>query len=97
MNINKDLKLIEKYSKLKIDKYIISNLRYLKNEKNLYLKNSFNDIFTDINTDDFYSCLMAFKNDGTQIFFDTLLDKEILSVNDICIKKEKNYKITVSL
>ena len=40
---------------------------------------------------------MAFKNDGTQIFFDTLLDKEILSVNDICIKKEKNYKITVSL
>ena len=53
MSINKDINLVEKYPQLSLDKYIISNLRFLKNEKNLYLKKSFSDIFTDTNLDSF--------------------------------------------
>ena len=97
MSINKDTNLIEKYSRLKLDKYIISNLRYLKNEKNYYLKNNYSDIFTDINTTDFYNTLQSYKNDGRQLFFENFLDNDFLSVNEICNQKEKNYKISVSL
>ncbi len=97
MTINKDTNLVDKYPRLKLDKYIISNLRFLKNEKNLYLKNNFSDILTDVSLSDFYNALYSFRNDGRQSFFESFLDDDIISVNEICSKREKNYKISVSL
>lgn len=97
MIINKDTNLVEKYPRLKLDKYIISNLRFLKNEKNLYLKNNFSDIFTDVSLNDFYTTLSAYRNDGRQLFLQNFLDEEIISVNQVCDKRESNYKISVSL
>lgn len=35
MSINKDINLIDKYNRLKLDKYILSNLRYLKMRKTI--------------------------------------------------------------
>ncbi len=98
MSINKDINLIEKYNRLKLDKYIISNLRYLKNEKNYYLKNNYSDIFTDINTTDFYNALYSYKNDGRQLFFDNFKDDDdIININEICTQRNKNYRVSVSL
>jgi len=98
MSINKDINLIDKYNRLKLDKYILSNLRYLKNEKNYYLKNNYSDIFTDINTTDFYNALHSYKNDGRQLFFDNFKDDDdIISINEICTQRNKNYKVSVSL
>jgi hypothetical protein len=96
MSFKKDINLVEKYPRLKLDKYIISNLRFLKNEKNLYLKKPFQDIFTDINNESFYNTLLNYKNDGRQSFFETLLD-EIDNINLICERNEKNKIISVSL
>ena len=98
MSINKDINLIDKYNRLKLDKYILSNLRYLKNEKNYYLKNNYSDIFTDINTTDFYNALHSYKNDGRQLFFDNFKDDDdIISINEICTQRNKNYRVSVSL
>lgn len=98
MSINKDINLIDKYNRLKLDKYILSNLRYLKNEKNYYLKNNYSDIFTDINTTDFYNALHSYKNDGRQLFFDNFKDDDdIISINEICSQRNKNYRVSVSL
>ena len=97
MSINKDINLLNKYPRLALDKYILSNLRFLKNEKHLYLKKSFTDIFTDTNSDNFYSTLQNFKNDGRQIFFDTLFNSELFTVSDVINAKEKNLQISVSL
>lgn len=88
MSINKDINLIDKYNRLKLDKYILSNLRYLKNEKNYYLKNNYSDIFTDINTTDFYNALHSYKNDGRQLFLIILKMMMILLVLMKYVPKE---------
>lgn len=97
MSINKDINLVEKYPKLSLDKYIISNLRFLKNEKHLYLKKSFTDIFTDTNSDSFYNTLHNYKNDGRQIFFETLFNDKFYTISDIVNAKNNNLEISVSL
>lgn len=49
------------------DKYLISNLRYLKNEKHLYLSGGFLDIFTDTNLTEYQKALNATQ--ATQLPF----------------------------
>jgi hypothetical protein len=97
MNINKDINLVEKYPRLKLDKYIISNLRFLKNEKHLYLKKPFTDIFTDTSPDNFFNTIQNYKNDARQLFFETLFNNKFYNVNSICLENNKTLEISVSL
>jgi len=92
---------IKFYPFISVDKYLLNNLRLIKNEKQSYVTKKYSDIFTDINDLDFYNTLQQFLGNGMNSYFKYLI-RSLTTTSDSAIidlvrLQNKDLKISVSL
>jgi len=101
MDIKTPLDFVVKYPFISVDKYLLNNLRLIKNEKQSYVTKKYSDIFTDINDLDFYNTLQQFLGNGMNSYFKYLI-RSLTTTSDSAIidlvrLQNKDLKISVSL